>query len=99
MGGGNRLTIVSLDIFLPAALTIDYTENLLYWSDLTKYEEIIIRVPWFDGFFFCRKIIERCEFDGTNRQVVLESVRAKSLEIFSNWLYYSDPLSSKSLEE
>lgn len=38
--------------------------------------------------------IERCDFEGKNRQTLLSGSRPKSIDVYGNWLYFVDPLAS-----
>ncbi len=77
MAGGDRKVIVSTDVSLAAAMTLDWSEKRIFWADINKLR------------------LESADYDGANRRTLAEGYRAKSLELYGNWIYFSDPLASK----
>ena len=49
------------------------------------------RLYWGDAN---RQRIEMSDYDGANRRVILDGYRPKSIIVYANWLYFSDPASS-----
>ncbi|RCN53216.1 Low-density lipoprotein receptor domain class A [Ancylostoma caninum] len=93
MAGGNRKVIVSESVSLPAAIAVDFRDMKIYWADVNRLN---IECSDYDGNN--RKVYSEhfCEdrFIDRSIQVIGAGYRAKSLDLWNDWLYMSDPLSN-----
>lgn len=70
------MRIVTKDVSLPTAMTVDHRMRRLYWADANLQK------------------VESVDYDGKDRRLLLSHFRPKSLHIYGEFLYFSDPLSN-----
>ncbi|XP_071957146.1 low-density lipoprotein receptor-related protein 2-like [Antedon mediterranea] len=78
LDGTNRTELITTDITSPNGLSVDYSDDRLYWTDV-------------DGEF---SKVESCDFNGANRRILFRKTRSTSeffkLKVHKDYVYITD---------
>lgn len=82
LDGSNHKKLITNNIFLPLAITVDEVNEKLYWTDDER------------GIYFT---IQRCDLDGNHRESILRRTNQEpfGIAVANNAIYWTDTIQKK----